>query len=72
MDKPDKKIFVYELIGSVVDDVMTAIDEGKIPEEWDGHELRKFLADKFAGQVADAMKSTRLREYKNTVIVNNL
>lgn len=48
---------------------------GKMPEEWDGHELRKYLADKFAWEVSERMRggrSTRVKNYVNECITRNL
>lgn len=77
MDQPRQEEFVNELVENVRKDVVRQIMSGRIPSEWDGHELRQLLADRFAqaARMSDAMKDKRgkrRREYDNTVIVNNL
>ncbi len=47
----------------------------KAPEEWDGVELRWLIRDKAAEFVYSCFqdkRQARYREYKNTVLVNNL
>lgn len=46
---------------------------GHVPAEWDGIELRQYPADRAADQFPiRKMERTRMKEYRNTVIVNNL
>ena len=47
------------------------IKAGKTPADWDGHELRQLLADKFA-EATSKLVPHRIRAYKNVVLVNNL
>jgi hypothetical protein len=72
MTKEAQIEFVNDLIGSVKETVLERIKAGKIPEEWDGYELRQYLADKFTDACYVKMDRGRKREYTNTVIVNNL
>jgi hypothetical protein len=53
-------------------EIIKLIDNGKIPEEWNGHELRQLIADKFNYEKTQVMKGNRLKDYKNTVYLNNL
>jgi hypothetical protein len=74
MELEQKIIFVKALVNAVKDEVLAKIDQ--TPEDWDGHELRQWLADKFAdsasmSQMQDKRQSRR-RAYENTVIVRNL
>lgn len=69
--KKEKIRFVKELVGSVQQSIIALINEGKVPEEWDGHELRHLIADRFKSNTTKlALK--RRREYNNTVLVENL
>jgi hypothetical protein len=70
MNAKDKAVFVHDLISSVHDTIKENIH--KMPEDWDGHELRQYIADCFASQVARQLTGKRKREYTNTVIVANL
>jgi hypothetical protein len=69
----EKKNFIRNITDSVADELCIAAD--KMPEEWDGHELRAPLAEKFAFEVSTLMRdkrSRRVRDYKNEVLVRNL
>ena len=77
MTKEEQIAFVRELADAVTVSIVTNIANGKVPETWDGHELRQLLADRFAQSagISDSMKNkrrARRRDYENTVIVNNL
>lgn len=69
--------FVNELCMRMALEIATKIDDGEIPEEWDGHELRALIADK---AIANASRSTvranprhaRAKAYKNTILTTNI
>lgn len=67
MTPEDQREFISDLTLAV----RTKILNADIPAEWDGIELRQYIADKFAEQVAD-MPRTRRREYSNTILIRNL
>jgi hypothetical protein len=71
MTQGEKIQFVKELTGSIQQTVFDAILEGKIPENWDGIELRWYLAELFERSASFGSKP-RKREYNNTVLVNDL
>ncbi len=65
--------FAESLIESIRREVTRNILQGKIPEAWDGIELRQYLADKFTDSTfPDLLKGKRKRNYKNTLIVSNI
>ena len=72
MTKKDKKRFIRELTRSVTKTVLAKVN--KMPEEWDGHELRQFLADYYQDSTSLMRKDyrSRYRAYKNERLVNNL
>ena len=72
MDKPTKIELVRNLTRSVGEILINDIVEDKIPEDWDGIELRRLLAERFQRQVIGTMSRSRKREFENTVLVNNL
>ena len=43
MDKTDQKRIVRELLDGIKASIYTAIDLDRIPEEWDGIELRQLV-----------------------------
>lgn len=67
MTPEDQRTFIGDLILAVRSKIINA----DIPPEWDGIELRQYIADQFADQVAD-MPRYRRREYRNTIITRNL
>ncbi|MFA5340336.1 MAG: hypothetical protein WC332_01025 [Clostridia bacterium] len=71
MNKYEKVTFITDLIRNVQGDILKKVD--KLPEDWDGWELRQLVADYFtnAAFFTDNDKR-RKKEYKNTVLVNNL
>lgn len=62
-------------------EITTLIEKGRVPEEWDGHELRMLLAEKFEASARMSRCHPKNRggydakaqqDYDNDVIVNNL
>lgn len=74
MTKIEQKRFIKDLCGNIESDIRSKIAAGKIPTEWDGHELRQLVADKAKEAASRVMVDNKRRrdEYENTVIVNNL
>ncbi len=78
MNAEQKFAFAAELIDSVKFEILGRIDD--MPEDWDGIELRRYIADKFEesvgvlarGRVRSSGNSNRLRAYHNEVLVRNL
>jgi len=72
MTRDEQMEFVASLTNSIQMEVCTHIMKGGVPEEWDGHELRQLLADKFAQASFIKMSRKRKSAYSNAVLVNNL
>jgi hypothetical protein len=71
MNTRDKAAFVRDLISSVRTDLLKKVS--RTPEEWDGHELRQWIADSFREQAySNVLKGKRHRDYVNAVAVHNL
>lgn len=78
MNTIEKRRFVRELIANVQRDVLAKVP--LMPEEWDGHELRRYIADKFDESAITVGRSgthghdyrARTRAYRNEVLVRNL
>lgn len=69
--------FLRSLSSETTNTIVRYIREGKIPQEWDGHELRCLLADGCAMNASMSVirkepRGRRARDYRNTIIVNNL
>ena len=77
MNEEGKLTFVNQLCMRIALDLGQQIMTGKIPEEWDGHELCALIADKAEdaasmSEVRKEPRKARAKDYRNTVIVNNL
>lgn len=72
MNQKEKRRFVKELVRSVAAEVVANIS--RMPDEWNGHELREYLADKFAESRFPPCHGgkRRLRAYRNEKICRNL
>ena len=71
MNSNEKVTFVNSLVESVRADIERKITDGSVPEDWDGHELRCYIARRFQLQVYP-MDRKRSRDYVNTLTVSNL
>ena len=71
-----KMQFVRNLSDEVVEDMCERIDSGDVPAEWDGIELRWWLAERFSnlgiGYFTTMLHKARYRQFKNDYIVHNL
>lgn len=72
MNRDEQKEFVNDLTDNVRKEIIGNIENGKIPESWDGIELRTYIADRFRDAVMVKMNRGRKREYNNTILINNL
>jgi hypothetical protein len=73
MDRETQLKFLHELSERVVEEIQLKIESGKIPEQWDGFELRTYMAECFQRQTDRfLLTGKRKREYTNIVIVKNL
>lgn len=77
MRRFEQRYFVQELTRNIADEICNNITMGLVPKEWEGHELRVLLADKFDAAakmslVRRSPRSKRAKGYRNTVLVNNL
>lgn len=72
MNLPEKDKFVHQIVNDLKNEILMRVD--RMPEEWDGHEIRQFVADYYTGNylVSTALSGKRKRDYKNTCLVDNL
>lgn len=68
--KAEKSQFIADLIDSCHSRLLDRLD--RVPDEWDGHELRQWIADTFAEQTSGALTGKRGREYRNAVVTLDL
>ena len=74
MSKAGQKAFVQSLSKWILDDIVKIIDDGRIPINWEGEELRLYIAERFV-RGCDAKRyatNAIMREYENDVIVRGL
>ncbi len=72
---PEQSALVHELIDGIRADLMRDIAAGKLPESWDGIELRQLVADRFAflcGSEALKRNKSRMKSFRNEVLIRNL
>ncbi len=73
MTRQEQLTFVRDLTRSISSEIEHDIRARRIPESWDGAELRQLLADRYERSVyRRALMGSRRREYVNTILVNNL
>jgi hypothetical protein len=73
MDKAEKRRFIEDLCDSIKQSVVDSIS--KMPEEWNGVELRELIADKArysAYLLQQKNNRKRLKSYRNEVLVRGL
>lgn len=70
-----KRAFIRDLCGRIKREALSKVDQ--MPEQWDGHELRAYLADKFQDSASMSLivrepKSRRTKNYLNTIYTTTL
>lgn len=77
MNAAEKQLFIAMLCNRVRDSIIAKIE--RMPEEWDGHELRRLIADTFEHEAWTVRKGSRdpayrrrYRKYVNIRGVENL
>ena len=72
MTREEQKHFIQDLTSNVTTRLVEAIETGKIPASWDGHQLRQLLADSYKSVVWIKMSTKDMKEYRNVVLTHNL
>jgi hypothetical protein len=73
MTADDKRRFINQMTDSIRQTMLDQIP--KMPEDWDGHELRELLADISdynRSHLMREIKSARVKNYRNEYAVRNL
>ena len=65
-----KAEFISELIDRVKADILANVS--RMPDQWDGLELRRYIAEKFKECQIGDMRPRRVRDYNNARRVENL
>lgn len=76
MNKAQQIKFINNLTNAIKLDIINKIEYDKIPDNWDGVELRQLLADKFAVEVMRGdwrdKRNSRRKEFERVCIVENI
>jgi hypothetical protein len=71
MNTDEKKVFINELVDRVKSEILAKVD--RMPDNWDGIELRQYISDNFKEAVlVGTMSNGRKRDYQNDTIIHNL
>jgi hypothetical protein len=77
MQESDMIRIVTELSDGIRDEIIRKIQDGTIPESWDGVELRELLMEKhlsesFFENKGASRKSKRYKDYRNFKLTRNI
>ena len=73
MTQPEQKMLVSNLCDSIKLQIISQIEAGKIPGNWDGFELRQLIFDNAKNETMFRDKrNSRYKDYYNTVLCDNL
>lgn len=74
MEQKEQARFVSSLVNSVANELLDKIGSGRVPEEWDGFELRWWIAQRFEEATLGSRSNNkkRFRSFKNDILVRNL
>jgi len=71
MTAKEKQSFIQELMAAMEKRMLKCVE--RMPEDWDGVELRQFIADTANhNTMPQLLKGKRKREYENAKMINNL
>jgi hypothetical protein len=66
MTRTEQRTFIRELISNVKEDLLSNVSS--VPDTWDGHELRQWIADRFAeSSFSLKQNKRRYRDYRNVI-----
>ena len=63
--------FVRQLAQTIAGSMIEDIESGRVPDRWDGRQLKQLFADR-ADRLTYKMDRKERMEYNNTVLVENL
>jgi hypothetical protein len=73
MDKYTQHALAKQLLDALAAEVLGHIEQGRMPDAWDGIELRQYIADKAAQMLPfRPMDKGRARAYRNEILVRNI
>ena len=72
MTKKDQVRFIKHHAAAYVAELVSKVEAGKVPENWDGHELRVWFADKVNQDANSSVLRTEPRGKRNRDYVNTI
>lgn len=72
LSQEEKVKFVRDLLGSITDKLVEDIESGRVPEHWNGIELRWLIAERANNATVGKQNGVVYRNYRNDVLVNDL
>jgi hypothetical protein len=66
----EKEQFIVQCLETLRKDLLSNVN--KMPENWDGWELRQYIVDKAENFTYMKMDKKRMREYKNDILIHGL
>ena len=73
LTRAEQQTIVHDLLQTLERDIINGIKQDRVPAGWTGHELRQYIVDRAAEQIIFVkMSPTKLKAYRNDVLVNNL
>jgi hypothetical protein len=76
MTTANQKQIVADICDGLRNDLFKHLDAGRVPENWDGNELRQWISDyleanyNYRSMLRFGRK--RMKDYRNDVLINNL
>ena len=70
MNTKERKQFIRNLCNNVRNEIIGK--SAQMPDDWDGIELRSYIAACFAECKMGNLTGKRLKDYRNTIYISNL
>jgi len=73
MTKAEQREFIKTFCDTMRDAALSKVDQ--MPDNWDGHELRSYLSEKFAFEITGQMQNKRdkrVKDFYNTIATTTL
>lgn len=69
MKRSEQLRIINEMTKGLKTHLVTALKDGKIPESWDGHELRSLLGAVVQNRYVTKIEGKRKKDFKNHLLI---